>query len=240
MGFGDFLSGVKDAAVNVGKGAAYAADVTHWDDIAGGVGDAAKYVAKNPGKTWDVGFEVGRAIAKDQVDPVNLAINAGLLAATVATGGAAAPAFIAKLGMGVKSAEVGISALKGASTASSVAKGVKFADTALDAAKTVDKVGDVAKALKTTEKVVETVDKVDKVADTGKALSRTDKFLEQTGTLGRVTDPIATRAGAGSMRTKAAQKLLDVGGDAGLARQTTAALIQGTGRRRSHPAGRDE
>ena len=91
-------------------------------------------MVENPGKTWDIGFEVGRGMVKDQLDPVNLAINAGLLAATVATGGAAAPALIAKLGLGAKSLEAGVTAAKGVETGVEVAKGV---DTAVDVAKGV-------------------------------------------------------------------------------------------------------
>ena len=241
MGLGDFLSGVKDAAVNVAKGAAFVADPRNLDDIAEGVGDAAKFVAKNPGKTWDTAFEVGRAVVKDQLDPVNLAINAGLLAATVATGGAAAPAFVAKLGMGAKSLEAGVSAAKGIDTAVDVAKGVKTglkaADVASDTLKAADTVKDVAKGVETAGDVAQTAQKG------GKLMRAVDKGLGlEPGKFGtkasNVLNPLEnSRFGAAAMRERGAQRMLQAGGEApSTARQVGAALLQGTGRGAGGPA----
>ena len=137
MGLGNFIEGAGKAAGNVVKGAAFVADPRNADNIIEGAGKAASFVAKNPGKTLDIAGEVGKGILKDQLTPANLAINAGLLAATVATGGAAAPAFAAKLGLGTKSVEAG-----------------------LTAAKVGDTVADATKAAKTGSKVLKTVDRV--------------------------------------------------------------------------------
>jgi hypothetical protein len=159
MGLNSFLDGVGDAVANVAKGTAWVANPTHWDDVAEGAGKAVEFVAENPGKTWDTAFEVGRAVVKDQLDPKNLAINAALIGATIATGGAAAPALAAKLGLGAKSATTAVSGLKAADTALDVAKGVKTGAKVLDTATDVAKVADTA-------------------VDTGRTLSRSQRFVQ--------------------------------------------------------------
>ena len=238
MGLGDFLSGVKDAAVNVAKGAAWVADPRNLDDIAEGAGKAASFVAKNPGKTWDTAFEVGRAVAKDQLDPVNLAINAGLLAATVATGGAAAPAFVAKLGMGAKSLEAGVSAAKGIDTAVDVAKGVKTglkaADVASDTLKAADTVKDVAKGVETVSDTAKTGSKLMRAVDKGLGLDP-GRFGTKAS---NVLNPLEnSRFGAAAMRQRGAQRMLEAGGESpGLVRQVGAAMLQGGGRGAGGPA----
>ena len=241
MGLGDFLDGVGDAVTNVAKGAAWVANPTHWDDIAEGAGKAAEFVTENPGKAWDTAFEVGRAVVKDQLDPVNLAINAGLLAATVATGGAAAPAFIAKLGMGAKSVSAGVGAAKGLQAAGTVVKGAKAIETA----------GDVVGAVKTGAKVVDTVGDVARTADTVTDAAKTgsrvmrgvDKALGmEPGRVGKgvsnVLNPLEnSRFGMAAMRERGAARMLEAGGEApGLARQVGAAVLQGGGRGAGGPA----
>ena len=139
MGLGDFFKGVGDAATNALKAQAYLVNPTHWDDVVEGVGGAANFVAKNPGKTWDTGFEVGRAMVKDQLDPVNLAITAGLTAASVATAGAASPLLMAKLGLSAKTVQAGITATKGIDTGMDAMRAVKAVDTATDIARTTSK-----------------------------------------------------------------------------------------------------
>lgn len=242
MGLGDFLSGVKDAAVNVGKGAAWAVRPDHWDDIAEGVGKAGEFAMEHPGQVWDTGFEVGRAVLKDQLDPVNLAINAGLLAATVATGGAAAPAFIAKLGMGAKSIEAGIAGAKAVETG---VEAVKAVETGVGAVKAVESGVRGAKAVETGVEAaragstaLEAGEAVGKTAQTGSRLARVvDKGLGlEPGKFGKgvsnVLNPIEnSRFGAAAMRERAAGRILEAGGEApGFARQATAALVQGGGR----------
>jgi hypothetical protein len=248
MGLGDFLSGVKDAAVNVGKGALWVADPRHLDDIAEGAGKAVEFVAENPGKTWDTAFEVGRAVVKDQLDPVNLAINAGLLAATVATGGAAAPAFIAKLGMGAKSLEAGVAAAKGIDTAVDVAKGVstgvKAVEAGSQALKAADTARDVAGAVKTGAKALDVAEDAAGAARTGSKVMRgVDKALGlEPGKFGtkasNILNPLEnSRFGMAAARERGAQRMLEAGGEApGLARQVGAAMLQGGGRGAGGPA----
>jgi hypothetical protein len=222
MGLSDFAEGIGDAVSNVGKGAAWAANPAHWDDIAEGAGKAAEFVVENPRKTWDVGFEVGRAMVKEQLDPINLAITAGLTAATFATAGAAAPTLLAKMGLTAKSATAGAGAIKGTQVGTQAARAVKTADTAADAAKAAKAAADAAKAAKVT-----------------RGLERFDKLAEP-GKLARALNPIATRPGAGATRGKLAQKILDapvrsgaspIGEAPSTGRQVVAALVQGTSRR---------
>jgi hypothetical protein len=251
MGLGDFFEGVKDAAVNVGKGAAWAVNPTHWDDIAEGVGKGVEFVAEHPGKAWDTAFEVGRAVVKDQLDPVNLAINAGLIAATVATGGAAAPAFIAKMGLTAKSAEAGLSAVKAIDTVGDVAKAASTATKAVEAGSTAlkaaDTAGDVARGVRTGAKALDVAGDVAKTADTvtdaartgSKAMQLVDKGLG-LGEKGKwmtraqkAINPLETseKFGAAAYRERAAMRMLEAGGEApSVARQAAAAFVQGGGK----------
>ena len=156
MGIGDFLSDVGDAIVpesvenvagglvhgasTVGRGAAWAANPSHWDDIAMGVQDVGAFIANNPGQTWDVGFEVGRHIVKEEIlDPKNLAINLGLTAATVFTGGGAGAALGARIGAG---------ALKTAKAVDSAVTGARITRTAARAGKTLRSVDEAMGATK--------------------------------------------------------------------------------------------
>ena len=158
MGLGDFVDdlvpeavenvagaavgGVADFGVGVGRGAQTAAGLVgdiaqgagwvanpyHWDDIQHGVGAAGSFLVNNPGKVWDVGFEVGRHIVKEEIlDPQNLAINVGLLAATTLTGGAAGAAWAAKIGKGVRSGASAFKAARATGEGMSVARGTRAA-----------------------------------------------------------------------------------------------------------------
>jgi hypothetical protein len=178
MGLGDFFDGVGEgisdvaeniggAAKNVAKGVAWGA--THIDDAARGVGkgleyagdyigDAAKgvgWLATHPAY-WD---DAAKTMIIDQfTDPVNIATNIAMLGLTVATGGAAAPAWMAKVGLGaragIEAAEATATAVKigkGAAevaeagkTASTLAKGAKIAEETAGAARTAERVADVA------------------------------------------------------------------------------------------------
>src|SRR6185436_9232320 len=173
MGLGDFVHGVGEAVGNVAKGVAWVARPDHWDDIAEGVGKGVEFVAEHPGQAWDTAFEVGRAVVKDQMDPVNLAINAGLIAATVATGGAAAPAFIAKLGLGAKSLEAGLTAAKVGET---IAEGAKVADTVIEGANAVKTGAQAVEATTSAVRATETA------AEAGRAVSTGTKALEAADT----------------------------------------------------------
>lgn len=164
MGLGDFLSGVghdigdiagdaAGAVKNVAKAGAWG--VTHLDDAAAGVanyaGDAAKgvsWLATHPAY-WD---DAAKTMIVDQfTDPVNIATNIAMLGLTVATGGAAAPAWMAKLGMGAKA---GIEVAEGVSTAA------KVADTALDVTKAAKTASRMERFAAGAEKVAGTLDKI--------------------------------------------------------------------------------
>ena len=223
MGLGDFIGGVGEAVSNVGKAAAWTANPTHWDDIARGVGNAAEFVAENPGQVWDTGFEVGRSMLKDQLDPVNLAINAGLIGLTVATGGAAAPAFIAKLGMGAKSLEAGVSGLKAvdtvADTARAVKSGVNAVDTAMD--------------LTRGQKFIQGAQQVATGVRESKGLAKVDNILNAPREVmgaGREAIGLSRYGGMAERRAGAAQKILGEGGSegAGFFRSQAARRVGGT------------
>lgn len=223
MGLGDFVHGVGEAVTNVGKAAAWTANPTHWDDIGRGVGNVAEFVTEHPGKTWDMGFEVARSIAKDQLDPVNLAINAGLIGLTVATGGAAAPALLAKVGLGAKSVQAGVEGAKIADTVVDTARAVKTGVEAIDVA------GDVAKA---GSAISQGAGRIASFARSAAETTKLDTALD-VGRLARWTNPIETRAGAGALRSGFAEKILAGGSGEvpSFGRQVAAAVVQGTGRR---------
>lgn len=244
MGLGDFVHGVGEAVGNVAKGVAWVGNPTHWDDIAEGVGKGVEFVAEHPGQAWDTAFEVGRAVVKDQLDPVNLAINAGLLAATVATGGAAAPAFVAKLGMGAKSLEAGVAAAKGIETGVEVAKGI---DTAVDVAKGVQTGAKAleagSSALRAGETAAEVGKTVETVADTARTGSKAMDLVDKGLGLGekgkwmtraqKAVNPLETseKFGMAAYRERAAGRILQAGGEVpSLARQGVAAVVQGGGK----------
>ena len=149
MGLGDFFSGVGEAigggvadvvgagvdiaedavgaAKNVAKAGAWG--VTHIDDAVEGVAEyggemvkGAAWLAQNPGY-WD---DAAKAMVIDQfTDPVNIATNIGMLGLTIATGGAAAPAWAAKIGLGTKGLLTAARAGKTADTISDVAKATR-------------------------------------------------------------------------------------------------------------------
>ena len=235
MGLGDFLSGVKDAAVNVGKGLDYAIDPGHWDDIAEGAGKAASFVAENPGQTWDTAFEVGRSMAKDQLDPMNLAINAGLIGLTVATGGAAAPALAAKLGMGAKSLQAGVTAAKATDTAVDVVKGVKTGakaiDTAVDVAKGIDTAADVGRNVSRTQEFATGIKQIGTGIRESKGLERVENVLnaprEFAGTA-REAAGMSRYGKVAELRAGQANKVLGNAEEAGGVRKYAARKIGGS------------
>ena len=144
----DIAQDIGGAAVNVGKGAGFVA--THLDDAAKAVGNYGSemaqgvgWLASHPGY-WD---DAAKQMVIDQfTDPVNIATNIGMLGLTIATGGAAAPAWAAKIGLGTK----GLATL---------GAGAKAADTT----------SDVVRASRTISKVVDT-------AQDARKLSRLEKF----------------------------------------------------------------
>ena len=174
---GGVASDVKDigedivgAGVNVAKAGAWAA--THVDEAAAGVAnygaDAVKgvgWLATNP-QYWD---EAAKTMIKDQfTDPVNIATNVALLAATVATGGAAAPAWMAKLGMGAKG-------ITEAATATKAVTGVAQTAKAASEVASVGRVGRFANAARevgTGIKEAQGLQKVGAVLDAPTALVR--------------------------------------------------------------------
>lgn len=144
---------------DVARGAAWAANTRHWDDIGRGAGKAAGYVADHPGQVWDTGFEVGRYIVKDQLlDPKNLAINAGLLGLTMATGGSGGAALIGKLASGARTGRGAVTAARVMTAAEDAAEVARGASGAIKGIKAVEEVADVSKA--------------------SRALSRVDDLLE--------------------------------------------------------------
>lgn len=197
MGLGDFMKDVGHAASNVGQGAAWALNPTHADDIARGTVATGKFIAENPGVVKDVGV----AIAKDQLKPKNLAINAALIAATMA-GGAAAPALAARFGMATRA---GIAGAKAAETAVEVSRAAKIGEEAVTA-------GKVAKEAITATKEV----------------GRIGKAMENINELRSAVSPITTRTAA--FRTSMGEKVLaGAQGEAGVGRQALANMVQGTG-----------
>lgn len=186
MGLGDFFDGVgegiSDIAENVGgavkntaKGIGWAA--THIDDAARGVGSgvmaAAKYtedavhgvgwLASHPAY-WD---DAAKTMIVDQfTDPVNIATNIAMLGLTVATGGAAAPAWMAKVGLGAKA---GIEAAEGVATAVKVGKG---AAEVAEAGKTASTLARGAKVAEETAGAARTAERVADVAQEGRSVSK--------------------------------------------------------------------
>ena len=196
MGLGHFLDSAAKATGNAVKGAAWVANPTHYDDIARGAGKAAEFVVEHPGQTAHIAGEVGKAIVKDQLKPQNLAINAALIGATVLTGGAAAPALAAKLGLGAKSIEAGVAAGEGIEAGATALKAgttaVEAGSTALKAGETAAEVGNAA------SKTTKALRVADKVLGAEKTAGKYEKFIR----------PIST------LRGKAGEAILKGGGEA--------------------------
>jgi hypothetical protein len=129
MSIGDFVTGALHDAGKVVTGSVgavenlqksttkvggFALDPHHWDDIAKGAYHAEQFVQHHPSETFQIAKAVGTHMAKDFVKPQNLLLTAGLVAATVATGGIAGGAALAAEGSevaaGVAGATEGISA----------------------------------------------------------------------------------------------------------------------------------
>jgi hypothetical protein len=198
MGLGDFMKDVGHAAVNVGKGVEYIADPRHADNIASATVKTGEFVYHHPSVVKDVGV----AIAKDQLKPKNLAINAALIAATMA-GGAAAPALAARFGMAAKA---GITAAEGIEAATEVGRAAKIGEEAVQA-------GKVAK----------------EVVEGGQEAGRIARGMEKINEFRSATSPITQRTA--SFRTGLGEKILAGGGEgeASMGRQMLANAVQGTG-----------
>ena len=230
MGLGDFFEGVGDAAVNVtkgvGKAAAWTANPTHWDDIGRGVGNVAEYVKENPGQIWDTGFEVGRNIVKSQLDPKNLAITAGLIGLTVATGGAAAPALAAEVG------EAGLAGGEAIAATTGAIKGVQAGSSALKAGEAVAEGAEAVSTLSRGQKFVEGVQSIGTGIKESSGFQKLDSVLnaprEFIGTA-REGIGLSRYGGFAEQRAGMASKVLEGGeGEAGFVRQQVAKRVAGS------------
>jgi hypothetical protein len=140
------VKGVVKGQELTAKAAAYTVNPTHWDDIAKAgyhgtvstwhglenMGGGIEYAASHP-KLW---YPMAKHFAKEQItNPVNLATNVGFAAATIASGGATAPAWMARLGLGAaEGAESGAGLVKIAQTADELSAASK----AVEALKPID------------------------------------------------------------------------------------------------------
>lgn len=187
MGWGDFISEVGDWAEGVGhgaqavvhagqeigkdigaigKGVGWVANPYHYDDIAHGVGAAGSFVANHPGQTWDIGFGIGKQLLKDELlDPKHLAINLGLTAATVLTGGGAGAALATRLGEGalgvIRGTRIGSSLLReakgieeGVATARAISTGVRTAEEVGGVARGAEEAGGFSRALSRVDNIL--------------------------------------------------------------------------------------
>lgn len=205
---GHFMKDMGGAVQNVAKATNYALNPTHLDNIASGALKTGEYVAEHPGVIKDVGV----AIAKDQLKPQNLLMTGGLLAATVLTGGAAAPALAAELGEGAVAGAEGVEA-------------------GVQGARAVKAAAEAGKAARSTQKAVELGRAAEEVVEGGAEGSKWARGLEKVNDVRRQTSPIAERTHA--FRTGLGEKVLSAGlqeGEvAGPVRQVAANLVQGTG-----------
>jgi hypothetical protein len=136
-----------DTAGTLAQGAGWALDPHHWDDIQHGIGAAGSFIGQHPGQAWDMAFEVGRHVVKEEIlDPKNLAINLGLLAATTLTGGGAGAAWIAKLGEGARAGIGAVRAARGIEEVGALSRGARAAGAAMAASETAWKAARVERA----------------------------------------------------------------------------------------------
>lgn len=126
-----------DTVGSVAQGAGWALDPHHWDDIQHGIGAAGSFIAQHPGQSWDIAFEVGRHVVKEELlDPKNLAINLGMLAATTLTGGGAGAAWIAKIGEGARAGIGAVRAARGVEEIGALSRAGRAAGSAMAASET--------------------------------------------------------------------------------------------------------
>ena len=241
MGIGDFFQDIGDALVpesvenwaggvaggvstiagqlgNVAQGVGWAANPTHWDDIGRGVGNAAEFIAENPGQVWDTAFEVGRYVVKDQLlDPKNLAINLALTGATIATGGGSAGILAARAAQWGRAGNAAFRAAKGAEAGTSMMRAGRLA---FQGARAAENAGDVVGAARVGGRLSRFMGKADDVL--GKEVEFRQgarSFLsEHTGGLINKQGSVGTRA-----RNWAAEKIAPEG--AGLGRQVLAQSV---------------
>ena len=118
-------------ATDAAKAGRYVTNPYNWDEIGSAAATAGSFVANNPGKAWDVAFEVGRHVVKEEIlDPQNLAINLGLTAATVLTGGGAGAAWLAKAGTAGRAGVSAFRAARASGEGVSAARAVRAGTTA--------------------------------------------------------------------------------------------------------------
>ncbi len=145
---------------------AYHAGVSTWHGMED-MGSGISFLATHP-KYW---APTAKKLIKDQItNPVNLATNVGMLAATVATGGATAPAWMAKLGLG---------AAETAETTSGLIKVAQSADELSAASKAVA-------ALKPIEGGAQTAEAAGRVGRYTQSLSNIGQDISQAKGLGKV------------------------------------------------------
>lgn len=202
----NFAKDAVGAVSNINKATAYAVNPTHYDDIAKGALKTGEFVAEHPSVVKDVAV----AVAKDQLKPQNLAINAALIGATVATGGAAAPAWAARVGLTARGVKTGVE----------VGRGVEAAEGAIQA----------GRAARSTQKAIEVGRAAEEVIEGGRTGSKLARGMEEINDVRRTMSPIAQRTHA--FRTGIGEKILAGAGEgveASPLRQVAANLAQGTG-----------
>lgn len=205
---GHFVKDVGGAIETVNKAAVYAVNPAHADDIVKGAATVGQTVAEHPGIIKDVGV----SMLKEELKPKNLLINAALIGATVATGGAAAPAaFAARTAWAARAAKTGV-------TAARAAEGVEAGIEAGKVARTAKRAMEVGRAAQ-------------KAIEGGKDAGRVGRAVEEINDVRRTLSPIAQRTHA--FRTAMGERALaagvEEGATAGPVRQVAANLIQGTG-----------
>ena len=235
-GIGDAISSVAHLPGDVAEGVG-AVGKLGTDVVKGGV-KAGEFVVEHPGKALAIGAKVGETMLKKQLDPKNLAITAGLLAATVVTGGAAAPALAAEVG--AEGAEVGVTAAEGVEAAS---EGIKAGTEAVQATKAVDTGTTAVKGAESATQAVEGASET--AADTAAQGSRLSRGLSRLNEVTSKADPLLEgkpnqalhpfEQGISALRDRVAQAVLDVGRGASeeapsALRQGIAAVAQGVGR----------
>ena len=192
---GGLVHGGQTAASLAGgaaKAARYVTNPYNWDDIGSAAATAGSFVYNNPGKSWDVAFEVGRHVVKEEIlDPQNLALNLGLAAATVVTGGGAGAAWMAKLGT---AGRAGVSAFRAARASGEGMSAVR----AVRAGTTAARASDAAFAALRAERVA------------ARGFRATEATTEATSMLGRAGQKLTKAAEWGP--NKAAELRLATGG----------------------------
>src|SRR5262245_44501595 len=151
----DWAGGVAHGIGTIAGGAGWALNPTHWDDMVRGTARGVNWVAEHPGQAWDTGFEIGRHIVKEELlDPKNLAINLGLTAASIATGGGSSGLLAARM---LKMGKAGATAFRAARSAEEGASMVRAIGAGVRGARSIERgvgvVRDVSRAADVAEDV---------------------------------------------------------------------------------------